>query len=63
MPKGLGAGDRLASGAVRATFLPGETVSKRTWAEAFDDFDPEAFKNGTPVKEPGLKETTRRRPR
>ena len=32
-------GDKLASGAVKASFGPVEKVSDEKWAEAFDDFD------------------------
>lgn len=43
---GAGSGDRLARGAVKAAFQTTDgSVKKKKWAEAFDDFDPEKFKN------------------
>jgi 3-phenylpropionate/cinnamic acid dioxygenase small subunit len=41
----LGSGDRLARGAVKATFMvrDAKNISDKKWAEMFDDFDPETF--------------------
>lgn len=38
-------GDQLARGAVRVTFPPPEKVSDEKWRQAFEDFDPEAYRN------------------
>jgi hypothetical protein len=46
MSNGAGSGDRLARGMARAQFMTTEGgISEDKWAAAFDDFDPEAFKN------------------
>ena len=46
MAHGAGAGDKLARGAVRATYASTEGgVTEDKWAEAFGEFDPEKFKN------------------
>ena len=38
-----GSGDRLASGAPRATFMP-PVVSQKRWDDTFGDFDPEEYR-------------------
>lgn len=38
-----GQGDRLAQGATRANFIMG-SVDDRKWNQAFDNFNPKAFK-------------------
>ncbi len=44
MSNGIGFGDKLARGAVRATYASTEGgVSEDKWAEAFGDFDPKKF--------------------
>jgi hypothetical protein len=44
MSKGVGSGDKLARGGVRADFATTDGgVSADKWAQAFDDFDLEAF--------------------
>jgi hypothetical protein len=44
MSHGAGAGDKLARGAVRATYASTEGgVTEDKWAEAFGDFDPKKF--------------------
>ena len=46
MSHGIGSGDKLARGAVRASYSTTEGgVSDSGWSKAFDDFDPERFKN------------------
>jgi hypothetical protein len=46
MSKGVGSGDRLARGAVRATYTTTEGgITDDKWAKAFGDFDPEKFQN------------------
>jgi hypothetical protein len=46
MSKNIGYGDKLARGAVKATYPATEGgIAADKWAQAFDDFDPEAFKN------------------
>ena len=46
MSKGPGSGDKLARGAVKAQFMTTESsITDDKWARAFDDFDPEKFKN------------------
>ena len=47
----LGSGDRLARGAVKASFTvrDSKTISDAKWSEMFDDFDPKKFrKEGMP---------------
>ena len=46
MPKGAGAGDRLARGAVSARFCTTEGgMSQEKWNQMFNDYNPEEFKN------------------
>ena len=46
MSKGVGSGDKLARGAVRASYSTTEGgVTQDAWSKAFDDFNPEEFKN------------------
>ena len=46
MSKGIGSGDRLARGAVRATYSSTEGgVTADKWNSIFDDFNPEEFRN------------------
>jgi hypothetical protein len=58
MAHGLGSGDRLARGAVSASYLTTEKkISDKKWSEMFDDFDPEEFKKtGMPKMEGVAKE-------
>lgn len=43
---GLGSGDKLARGAVKASYSTTEGgITEDKWAEAFGEFDPEKFKN------------------
>ena len=61
----LNGGDKLASGAVKATFGPVEKVSDKKWAEAFDDFNPEEYRRNAllpPVRNAGVnpREATKR---
>ena len=62
-----GNGDKLARGAVRASFLTNESnnITQDRWNKAFDDFDPEAFQekeSASRVKIEGApKETSRSR--
>lgn len=46
MAHSAGSGDKLARGAVRATFLVRDekTISQKKWDAMFEDFDPEKFK-------------------
>jgi hypothetical protein len=45
MSTGPGSGDKLARGAVRASFMTTEGgIAEDKWAKAFDDFNPEKFK-------------------
>jgi hypothetical protein len=45
MSKGPGSGDKLARGAVRATYAATEGgITEDKWAQAFGDFDAEKFK-------------------
>ena len=46
MSKGIGAGDKLARGAARATYAATEGgLSDKKWNDIFDSYDPEAFRN------------------
>jgi hypothetical protein len=46
MSKGVGSGDRLARGASKAQFMTTEGgITENKWAQAFDNFDAEKFKN------------------
>lgn len=46
MSTGIGSGDKLARGAVRATYSTTEGgVTQDKWAQAFNDYDAEKFKN------------------
>lgn len=46
MSHGPGSGDKLARGAVRATYTVTEGgITEDKWAGAFGDYDPERFKN------------------
>lgn len=54
MSKGVGYGDKLARGGVRANFPATDGgVSKDKWDAAFDDFDPEAFKKNADKERSG----------
>jgi len=60
MAKGAGSGDRLARGAVSATYTTTEGgVSDKKWDAMFADFDPEKFKKEGMPKLEGPKETNR----
>jgi hypothetical protein len=50
MSKGAGSGDKLARGAISATFTTTEGgISQKKWDDMFKDYDPERFaKEGTP---------------
>ncbi len=64
MAHGLGSGDRLARGAVSASYLTTEKkITDAKWDAMFDDFNPEEFaKNGLPKMEAvGEKEISRAR--
>ena len=66
MGHGLGSGDKLARGAVSATYLTTEkAITEKRWNAMFEDFDPEAFQkkeNASRVKVEGaVKETSRSR--
>ena len=50
----LNGGDKLASGAVKASFGPVEKVSDEKWAEAFDDFNPEKYRRLPNRKKTGI---------
>lgn len=40
----VGSGDKLARGAVKASYLTTEkTISQKKWDAMFEDFDPETF--------------------
>jgi hypothetical protein len=56
-----GAGDKLARGAVKATYLVSENLmTQKKWDDIFGDFDPEEFKkNGMPKVAGEKKETVR----
>lgn len=46
MSKGVGSGDKLARGAARATYSTTEGgITQDVWSKAFDDYNPEEFKN------------------
>ena len=51
-----GGGDRLASGAIKASFGPVEKISDERWAEAFDDLDLKRFLADEEIKQTGIKE-------
>jgi hypothetical protein len=62
--RGAGAGDKLARGGVRATYLASEkSITAEKWARIFDDFEPDEFarkENASRVKVAGaVKETSR----
>jgi len=63
MAKGAGSGDKLARGAIRATYTTTEGgVSNKKWDDMFADYDPERFKkNGLPKVEGGEKELMKSR--
>ncbi len=51
MGHSAGSGDKLARGAVRASYLTTEKkISQKKWDAMFEDFDPEAFKNSESQK-------------
>ena len=52
----LNGGDKLASGAVKASFGPVEKVSDEKWAEAFDNLDLKRFLANKEIKQTGTKE-------
>ena len=54
----LNGGDKLASGAVKASFGPVEKVSDEKWAEAFDDFNPEEYRRLSNRKKTGVPSTS-----
>ena len=46
MPKGVGSGDKLARGAVKAVYSTTEGgITQDAWSKAFDDYNPEEFRN------------------
>ena len=56
---GNGHGDRLARGAVKASFqTTGGKVSEDKWAAAFDDFSPEEFAKTRLRSEPETEDET-----
>jgi hypothetical protein len=64
MGHSAGAGDKLARGAVRASYLTTEKkITEKKWDSMFADFDPEAFKKTDPQKAAatGVKEGSRSR--
>jgi hypothetical protein len=63
MGHSAGSGDRLARGAVKASYLTTEkTITDKKWNDIFDGFDPEAFKNSDSQKSvSGEKEKTTRK--
>ena len=55
-----GSGDRLARGAVKAQFQATDgRMSDEKWSKAFDDFDPEAYKNKKDEKPSDVEPITR----
>jgi len=59
-----GGGDKLARGAVRATFLTNESnkITQSAWDKAFNDFEPEQFKKeGMPKVKGTAREISRNR--
>ena len=54
----LNGGDKLASGAIKASFGPVEKVSDEKWAEAFDDFNPEKYRRLSNRKKTGVPSTS-----
>jgi hypothetical protein len=46
MSHSAGSGDKLARGAIKATYLVSEDkrISQKKWDEMFEGFDPEKFK-------------------
>ena len=56
-----GAGDKLARGAVKASYLVSENrMTQKKWDDIFGDFDPEKFKKtGMPKVVGEKKETVR----
>jgi hypothetical protein len=46
MSHGVGSGDKLARGAVKAVYSTTEGgITQNKWDKAFDDYNPEEFKN------------------
>jgi hypothetical protein len=43
----MSAKDALARGARSATFTPNKNVTQAKWDAAFDDFDPDTYRNKT----------------
>ena len=59
MAHGYGSGDKLARGAVSASYLTTEKkITDKKWNDIFGDFDPEAFQKKEPAKMEGEKETS-----
>lgn len=58
--RSAGSGDRLARGAVSATYLAneGNKITQDLWDKAFNDFDPEKFKKRKPRRKKEAPETT-----
>jgi hypothetical protein len=55
-----GAGDKLARGAVKASYLASEqSISQKKWDSIFGDFDPETFKMPDAKKLGQAKETNK----
>lgn len=59
MSKGVGYGDKLARGQVRATYPSTEGgVSADKWNDIFDSFDPEAYKKAPAPIDPNAKKAS-----
>lgn len=57
MARGAGSGDKLARGAVKATYSVTEkTITQKKWDDMFEGFDPEAFLKKKWSKGDGTKE-------
>lgn len=62
MSKGIGSGDKLARGAVKATYSTTEGgVTQDSWDKMFEDFDPKKFAEEGLPKVEGEKETSANR--
>jgi hypothetical protein len=62
MAHGAGSGDKLARGAVKASYLTTEkAITQKKWASMFEGFDPEEFKKNGMPKDSGVKEAVRSR--
>ena len=62
MAKGAGSGDKLARGAIKASFTTTEGgVSQKKWDDMFKDYDPDKFRKDGMPKVEGVKNLVKTR--